>query len=103
MKGNIYLMWNSQYCYVGSTVKCIYERYAQHYSSFNCWIKGSKNWLSSYNLFMSNETVNIKLLEEVEFSTFDKSVLFQREAYYISQYDCVNEANPYNGNRKKKK
>ena len=101
MKGKIYRLYNSESCYIGSTIqKLLSKRKAHHKEQYNKWINGNYHWVSSFSLYMNDEEVNIELLEEREFDT--KNDMLKLEAEYIKKYDCVNEQIP-NGDTKQER
>ena len=80
--------------YIGSTTRSLDKRLGGHISSYKIWKSGKCNNTSVYSLFDSYGVENCKvvLLETVEEGTKDK--LYAREAYWISQFDCVNKRIP---------
>lgn len=101
MKGKIYRLYNSETCYIGSTIQnLLSKRKAHHKEQFNKWINGNYHWVSSFNLYMNDEEVKIELLEEREFDT--KKDLLKLEAEYIDKYDCVNQIIPTGDSLKEK-
>ncbi len=100
MKGKIYRLYNSETCYIGSTMCQLYVRKNGHIGGFRNWINGKGGWNSSYILFMNDEEVKIELLEEREFDT--KNDMLKLEAEYIKKYDCVNDIIPIGKGKYKK-
>ena len=92
MKGKIYRLYNSECCYIGSTINLLRQRMSQHKCDYKRWVNEKKQrWISSFILYMFDEEVKIELLEEIEFE--DKKELHKLEQSYIDKYrdDCVNE------------
>lgn len=87
--GSIYKLYNEYGTYYGSTTKSLKERFCKH--------KKESNKCTSKILFQNGAIPKIELLEEVEFDNI--SQLKEREAYYISNLECINKVVP---NRTKK-
>lgn len=89
-KGKIYKMENEYGIYYGSTTLTLKDRLRNHKSS-------SSTTRSSRILFQNGCIPKIELIEEVEFD--DIKELWDREAYYIRNLECINLRIP---NRTKK-
>ena len=75
--------------YVGSTIQKLYDRKGKHMYDYR------NNVNITSNKVIEGGDWNIHLLEEVD----DKSLLKQREQYWIDTVDCVNVCSSYNPNR----
>lgn len=93
-KGKIYKLVcdNTDKIYIGSTIKRLCERMADHRSQHR---RGTKNMCRSSELF-DQGAVNIELIEE--FPSNSKRELTEREQYWIDHFGdlCVNNKNPGN-------
>lgn len=91
---NIYKLYIDDYdiIYIGSTIRNLKTRLIEHKSRY----KQNKNLCKSCELFEyafnNNKTVNIELLEEVEFN--NKNELLNKEKHYILNNICINRNIP---------
>ena len=87
MKGKIYKIVSGDLTYYGSTTELyLSKRLAKH--KYDC----KKKPTLSANKVLSNGDYKIQLIEEFEFE--NKKELHNREAYYINNFDCVNNQTP---------
>ena len=96
--GKIYKLVGNGLTYYGSTCDELYKRLYNH--------KNNYNKCKSKLLFDSGDKVEIILVEK--FPCNDKIELYQRERYYIENFECVNRQIPnrtlkeYRDNNKEK-
>lgn len=90
-KGVIYKLYNEYGTYYGSTIQSLKERLRGHKKDAKTKNKSSKI------LFQNGCIPKIELIEEVDFD--DIKELWDKEAYYIRNLECVNKNIP---NRTKK-
>ena len=74
--------------YVGSTIQKLYDRKGKH-----MWDYRNGTNITAHKVIEGGDW-DIHLLEEVD----DKSLLKQREQYWIDTLDCVNVCSSYNTN-----
>lgn len=77
--------------YVGSTWKSFVSRWKQHLSKLNNNKHHSKELQNAFNKY-GTDSFECEILEIIE----DESILLEREAFFISKFDSVN--NGYNEN-----
>ena len=94
-QGKIYKMENEYGIYYGSTTKSLKERLRGHKSDAKT--KNKNKVCTSRILFQNDAIPKIQLIEEIEFD--DIKELWDREAYYIRNLECINKYIP---NRTKK-
>ena len=91
--------------YIGSTIKTLSQRIAQHRSGYKRFQAGKSNNCKSYDI-IKNGDYDIVLLENCE-NIETKEQLHARERHYIDTLECVNKNRPgkYNelGEREYKK
>ena len=97
--GKIYkLVNNDGVTYVGSTCQQLNVRKAEHASKYRKWKQGSKtNYTASFEVFESNASVDIILLEN--FPCNNKEELHARERHYVDTTTCVNVQKPCRTNK----
>jgi len=79
-------------CYVGSTILTLTTRLSIHRSDMKRWLAGKRRlYMTSFQV-LAHENATIEQLEVVEFE--DKSILHQREAYWITELTAVNKWKP---------
>jgi hypothetical protein len=87
--GKIYKITNSDndFVYVGKTVDSLSNRLSKHERDYGGWLSRGcrKDYLSSFELFRFTN-YKIELVETVS----DKSILYEREKYYINLIRCIN-------------
>ena len=95
-KSKIYKITNvgCDECYYGSTVQPLSKRMGQHREKYRLYKDGKGNNITSFILFdkYGLENCKIELVETYECKT--KEELYQREAYYIKNNECVNKTIP---------
>ena len=86
---SIYKITNSEndFVYVGQTVDTIYNRLNKHEKDYGEWLNRGcrRHYISSFELLKFNN-YKIELIETVD----DKTLLNEREKYYINHIQCVN-------------
>lgn len=86
---SIYKITNSEndFVYVGQTVDTLYRRLAEHEKDYGGWLNRGcrRDYISSFELLRFND-YKIELLETVD----DRTMLTEREKYYINHFQCVN-------------
>tara|TARA_R110002012_G_C11382914_1_gene583535 strand:+ start:124 stop:675 length:552 start_codon:yes stop_codon:yes gene_type:complete len=87
-------MENEYGTYYGSTIKSLKDRLSNHKAEAK---HKKKNKCTSKILFQNGAIPKIQLIEEIEFD--DIKELWDREAYYIRNLECINKYIP---NRTKK-
>lgn len=98
MKGNIYKISYKNIIYVGSTIKCIHERFNEHLIGYLCYKDNYQISLKPYFKKHGIKKFKIKLIKQYEVT--DRKHLFSKEQLWInkyrqnSKYECVNIANP---------
>ena len=108
MKGFIYRIYNSQLSYYGSSKSCvsIEDRLRKHQADYYKYNSGKYkvNYLTSFKIFdMRTERYEIELLEELDEPEDQLDLkLRQREAYYITNNECVNKNIPYRSDEEKR-
>jgi hypothetical protein len=87
-KGKIYKIVDLQekMTYIGSTIKTLAQRMANHRSSYK-----SKKYYSSHDIFDTFGIENCKILLIENFPCNSKDELNRREGELIRQFDCVNK------------
>ena len=86
--------------YIGSTCEYILSRrLAGHRSMYDRYVKGAKNYTTSFEI-LKNENYCIILLESYPCDTKDQ--LTARESYYIQNNECVNKVIPDRTNKQYK-
>ena len=83
MKGYIYVLFNDNGNYIGSTFN-IERRMREH--------KSNKNTILS-SFIITKSKFNYQIIEEIEIH--DKIELHQWEQYYMDKWDCVNKQNSF--------
>jgi len=86
-QGLIYKLSIDGLTYIGSTVRTMEQRFSQHKCGYDRWLKGNKQYLSSYKLFEKGEP-QVEILEKLYCLT--RNVLLHREYHYITTLECVN-------------
>lgn len=98
MKGYIYVLFNKNGNYVGSTFD-VKERIKEHKNAYTSWINGTGGkYMSSFKII--KDEFKYEVIEEVNVET--KSELFQWEQYYMDKYDCINEKKAYQSEEERK-
>ena len=77
--------------YYGSTCSQLSKRLSYHKNDYNKWLKGKKNYTTSFRIIENNNYI-IVLVEECPCE--NKEQLYKRERYYIDNYTCVNKCIP---------
>ena len=77
--------------YIGSTTQSLSMRLAGHKKDYNYFLKGNKNWITSFEIIKNND-YSIILIENVNCNC--KEELFKRERFYIESMSCVNRHVP---------
>ena len=90
-KGKIYTIrsYKTDLVYVGSTVQPLYKRLDQHKGKYNDWLKTSKTYYSSYEIFKLDDDPYIELVHKYPCSCKDE--LHKEEGKYIRKIKCVNK------------
>ena len=98
MIGYIYRIYNSSDSYYGSTTVTLAERLRRHQRDYYKYTRGEiKNKMSSFIIFeKKNDRYEIECVEEVHENTKEalENKLKEREAFYISNNECVNQNLP---------
>lgn len=81
----------SDMVYYGSTCLTLPQRLSYHKGQYINFLYSEKNWISSFNILMSDD-YEIILLENC--SCNSKKELLDREAYYIINNPCINTQIP---------
>ena len=76
-------------CYIGSTEKNLQSRFQRHRLAYNQYLKGSKHYISSFEI-VKYQSAKIELLED--FKCLSKKDLRKREGFYQQILNCVNKA-----------
>ena len=92
-KSGVYQILNltNQKCYVGSS-KNIHSRWSDHRSMLRNNKHGNKHLQNAWNKDGEDEFI-FRILEQIE---YDKTLIEQREDYWISHFDSTNEEKGYN-------
>ena len=103
----IYKITGGSKAYIGSTTKTLNKRLKLHKYSYNRYLNGIGNNVTSFEIIKHNDC-KIELIENFPCET--KKELHERERYYIETIDCVNKVIPnrtskqyYQDNRDKMK
>jgi hypothetical protein len=91
MKGFIYVLFNKNGNYIGSTFN-IYDRIKEHQHSYNKWINGTRQHkCKSFEIV--KDKFEYEIIEEINVN--NKNELFQWEQYYMDKWECINEKKAY--------
>ena len=84
--------------YIGSTTEStLARRLSLHKAHYNQYIKGNRNFITSFNI-IKNGNYDIILLEKC-IDIKSKDELHARERYFIENNDCVNKFIPGRSNK----
>ena len=87
--------------YIGSTTEpTLARRLQKHKASYNQYIQGKQNFITSFNI-IKNGDYDIILLEKCE-NIKSKDELHARERYFIENNVCVNKNKPHRTNKEYK-
>ncbi len=78
--------------YIGSTVKTLTQRLAQHKYDYKKYLEGQSHFITSFKI-LENDNYDIILLEEFK-TCENKEQLHARERHYIDTLKCVNKTIP---------
>jgi hypothetical protein len=91
MIGRIYKLEGNGLTYYGSTTLTLQRRLQYHYYKYKQWLDGYENkYTTSFDIIKGEHTIT--LLEEQSFET--KKDMWNKERYYIENFECVNKAVP---------
>ena len=81
--------------YIGSTTRPLSERLNGHKKDYTYFLKGKKNWITSFEI-IKNNNYSIILIENVICE--NKEQLLKKEREYIESMSCVNKYIPQRNN-----
>jgi len=89
--GKIYTIrsYKTDLVYVGSTTQPLSKRMYDHKLNYNKWLKNSKNYTSSVEIFKLDDEPYIELVKN--YSCNCKDELHKEEGKYIRKLKCVNK------------
>jgi hypothetical protein len=91
MKGYIYLIFNKNGTYIGSSFD-VEKRISVHKRAYKYWLADNENrYCSSYKII--KDEFKYEIIEEVQVN--NKIELLQWEQYYMDKWECVNENKAY--------
>lgn len=92
MKGNIYKITYNDIIYVGSTMKCIHERFNGHIIGFSCYKDNYTTTLKPYFEKYGVNKFKVSLIKQYE--VVDRKQLLAWEQLWINKLKCINKASP---------
>lgn len=91
-RGKIYsIIAPNGYCYIGSTIQSLSDRFTNHKSNFKRWIDNRATKTSVYDLFIQSGPDNCKIELIENFPCDSRADLERREGEIIKNTKCINK------------